>query len=196
MLSPHGSDHRCRHAAVSNCVMQTISPIQTEQASGATQRLLVATDGEVSNMLRTVAHSPCALQGYVEFRRALHSGGLSPKIREQIALAVAQTNLCEYSITEHAHRAALLGLTPEEITESRSARSRDWGTDALLRFARDLAARRGQWSLEELRECGYSDADIIEVMALVALNVFENYVNDVALTELDYPKLARAVRAA
>ena len=47
-----------------------------------------------------------------------------------------------------------------------------------------------------LREYGYTDADIIEVMAHVALNVFENYVNDVALTELDFPKLERAAIAA
>ncbi len=176
--------------------MQAIPPIQIEHLSVASQRLLQATNGEVSNMLRTMAHSPCALQGYVEFKRALHGGKLSAQIREQIALAVAQVNLCEYSLTEHAHRAALLGLTPEEIRESRAARARDWGTDAVLRFARDLVARRGEFSVVELRETGYSDADIIEAMALVALNVFENYVNDVALTELDFPKLERAVIAA
>jgi AhpD family alkylhydroperoxidase len=176
--------------------MQTIPPIQIEHLSVATQRLLQATNGEVSNMLRTMAHSPCALQGFVEFKRALNVGRLSAKIREQIALAVAQTNLCEYSLTEHAHRAALLGLTPEEIRESRAARARDWGTDVVLRFARDLAARRGEFSVVELRESGCNNEDIIELMALVALNVFENYINDVALTEVDFPKLERTVRAA
>jgi AhpD family alkylhydroperoxidase len=176
--------------------MQTILPIQTEHASATTQRLLDGASGGTSNMLRTMARSPNALEGYLQFKNALAGGILPPRIRQQIALAVAQVNLCEYSLTEHAHRAVELGLTPEEITESRAARSRDWGTDAVLRFAHDLAARRGEFSVIELRECGYSDADIIEVMAHVALNVFENYVNDVALTELDFPKLQRAVRAA
>jgi AhpD family alkylhydroperoxidase len=176
--------------------MQTILPIHMEQASAATQRVLDGAHGEVSNMLKTMAQSLSALEGYLQLKKALAGGTLPPKIREQIALAVAQTNLCEYSITEHAHRAAELGLTLEEITESRAARARDWGTDAVLRFARDLAARQGEFSVVELRESGYSDADIIEVMAHVALNAFENYVNDVALTELDFPKLQRAVRAA
>jgi hypothetical protein len=91
--------------------------------------------------------------------------------------------------------AAQLGMTKEQILASREARAVDRGTEALLRFAYDLAARR-ECSLEELRQSGYNDADIIEVMAEVALNVFENYLNDVALIELDFPKLERAVRAA
>jgi uncharacterized peroxidase-related enzyme len=179
--------------------MQAIHPIQTEYASVATQQLLDATNDErgvASNMIRTMAHSPGALEGYVQFRSALDSGTLSAKIREQIALAVAQANLCEYSLAEHAHRAAQLGLTKEQIMASREARAMDRATDAVLRFARDLAARRGECSLVELRESGYSDRNIIEVMAQVALNVFENYVNDVALTELDFPRVERAARAA
>jgi AhpD family alkylhydroperoxidase len=146
--------------------------------------------------LRTIAQSPSALDGYLEFRGTLECGVLSATIREQIALAVAQANLCECSLAEHAYVAAQVGLTGEQFQASREARAPDWRTDAILRFVRDLVARRGQCRLVELRENGCCDAEIIEVMAHVALNVFENYVNDVALTELDFPRLERAVRAA
>jgi len=169
--------------------MQTILPIQA-QAVFSRER------GLTSNMLRTIAQSPSALDGYLEFRSALQCGAVPAKIREQIALAVAQVNLCEYSLAEHAFVAAQLGLTREQIHASRDAHASDWRTDAILRFVRDLVARRGQFPLLELRESGCSDAEIIEVMAHVALNVFENYLNDVALTELDFPRLERAVRAA
>jgi AhpD family alkylhydroperoxidase len=169
--------------------MQTILPIP---AQGVFSR----ERGLASNLLRTIARSPSALDGYLEFRRALRSGVLSATAGEQIALAVAQVNLCEYSLAEHAYFAAQLGLTREQIQASRDARATDWRTDAILRFVRDLAARKGQCSLVELRENDCSDAEIIEVLAHVALNVFENYVNDVALTELDFPRLERAVRAA
>jgi AhpD family alkylhydroperoxidase len=179
--------------------MQTILPIQTERASGAVHRLLDAASGDrglACNMIRTMAHSPRALEGYVQFRSALESGTLAAQVRERIALAVAQANLCEYSLAEHTYLAAQLGLTKCEIAASREAWAADWGTYAVLRFARDLATRRGPCSVAALREYGYTDADIIEVMAHVALNVFENYVNDVALTELDFPKLERAAIAA
>ncbi len=167
--------------------MQTIPPIQTDSA---------ASRNLVSNMIRTMAQSPYALEGYIEFKRALDGGALSARIREQIALAVAQENLCEYSLAEHAHLATELGLTMEQIQASRAAWATDCKTDAILRFARDLAARRGRFSVVELREGGCSDVEIIEVMAAVALNIFENYLNDVALTELDFPRIGRSARAA
>jgi uncharacterized peroxidase-related enzyme len=179
--------------------MQTIHPVKAEDITVATQRLLDVANqerGALPNMLRTLAHSPRVLEGYLDLQKALSGSRLSPSVREQIALAVAQTNLCEYSLAEHAHRAAQLGLKGEQILESREARALDKRTDALLRFARDLAARKGESSVLELRENGCSDADIIEVIACVALNVFENYFNDVARTELDFPKVAQARQAA
>lgn len=178
--------------------MQTIHPVK-ENIGVTTQRLLDAAHqerGSLSNMIRTLAQSPRALEGYLDLQKALSGSRLSPAIREQIALAVAQANLCEYSLAEHAHRASQLGLKGDQILESREARAEDKKTDALLRFAHDLAARRGEFSLAELRENGCSDADIIEVIAYVALNVFENYFNDVARTDLDFPKVARAMQAA
>jgi len=179
--------------------MQTIHPVTMENASLATKRLLDAASGErgiLSNMIKTLAQSPRALEGYLQFRNALSGSRLSPTICEQIALVVAQTNLCEYSLAEHAHLAAQLGLKKEQIKASREARSMDKRTDVILRFARDLAARKGECPVVELRESGYSDADIIEVIAYVAFNTFENYLNDVAQTDLDFPKVERFVRAA
>ena len=180
--------------------MQTIHPVKTENASVATKRLLDAANDErgvLSNMIKTLAQSPRALEGYVQFKKALSGGTLSPAIGEQIALVVAQTNLSEYSLAEHAHLAAQLGLKKEEIQASREARAMDKKVDAILRFARDLAARKGEGSMAELRDRGCSDADIIEVIAYVALNVFENYLNDVAQTDLDFPRVQRvSVKAA
>jgi AhpD family alkylhydroperoxidase len=132
--------------------MQTIHPVKTENASATTRRLLDAANDErgvVSNMIKTLAQSPGALEGFVQFRKALSGSALSPEIREQIALAVAQTNLCEYSLAEHAYLATQLGLKKEQILASREARAMDKSVDAVLRFARDLAARKGECSVVE-----------------------------------------------
>jgi AhpD family alkylhydroperoxidase len=176
--------------------MQTIPPIAILGRDAAIGASGLASHILATNMIRTMAQSPCALEGYLQLRSALDRGMLSAKIREQIALAVAQENLCEYSLAEHAHFAAQLGLTNGEIQTSRVAWAIDRRTNAILRFARDLAARKGQCSLVELRENGCGDSDIIELVACVALNVFENYLNDVALTELDFPRIGRGARAA
>lgn len=179
--------------------MQIIQPIKPEDADAATMHLLAIADvqrGVLTNMTRTLAQSPSALEGYVHFKGALQSGKLSAQIREQIALAVAQTNLCEYSVAEHAHIAAKAGLTTGQILASREARSTDSRIAAVLSFARDLITHRGECSVAELRENGYCDAEILDIIALVAINVFENYVNEVAQTDLDFPRALRAVKAA
>src|SRR5271170_5168772 len=121
--------------------MQTIQPIQMENVNGATLRLLEtvsAERGDVSNMIKTMAQSPRTLEGYLRFSRALTCGPLEPKIREQIALAVAQMNRCDYSLAEHGARAGQLGLSNEEILANREARAEDEKTTTILKFARDL----------------------------------------------------------
>lgn len=168
--------------------MQTIHPIQMEEAAGSTRRLLQAITverGGLDNMIQTMAHSPTALEGYQRFGRALLNGSLSPELRALIALTVAQCNRCDYSLATHAERAGRLGLTLDEIRAARDARSTDEKRASALRFARDLIDRQGDCSTVELRQSGYSDGEIVEIVAAVALNVFENYFNNVAQTELE-----------
>jgi uncharacterized peroxidase-related enzyme len=169
--------------------MQTIQPILMEDTT--------VERGDVSNMIKTMAQSPRALEGYQRFSRALAGGSIDAKVREQIALAVAQMNRCDYSLAEHAARASQLGLGNEEILANREARAENEKTGAILKFARDLVIRSGKTSVAELREAGLDDGEIVDIIALVALNVFENYFNVAAQTELDFPKgTHKTVRAA
>ena len=167
--------------------MQTIQSIQTQHAGAAAVRC---------NMIETMEQSPCVLEGYLQFSRALTSGKLDAKIRERIALTVAQATLCEYSLAQHTFHAKELGLTDREIMESREAYATDPKTAAALRFARGLVADGGEYSTVDVDQAGYSDSETIEIVANVGMNVFENYFNLVANTEVDYPKVALSVKAA
>jgi AhpD family alkylhydroperoxidase len=178
--------------------MQTIRPVQMEDAAEATRRIyesVSATQGGLSNMIKTMGHAHNVLQGYVQFNGALNGGKLSPKLREQIALTVAQADRCEYSLAQHAERAGRLGLTQEEIASSREARSVDPKTDAALKFARDLVTR-SEYSTLELRQAGFDDTEMVELIAQVGLNWFENYLTKVAKTELDFPMAGVSGKAA
>ncbi len=141
-------------------------------------------------MIETMEQAPCVLDGYLQFQRALIGGKLDTKIREQIALTVAQATLCEYSLAQHTFQARELGLAEDEIIASREARGTDSKTTATLEFARDLVDTGSAYSTLELTREGYSDSEIIEIVASVGLNVFENYFNLVAKTELDFPRVA------
>ncbi len=52
--------------------------------------------GVVPNLIRVLGNAPGALQGYLGFSAALADGSFSPKLREQLALAVAEANRCTY----------------------------------------------------------------------------------------------------
>ena len=149
----------------------------------------------ISNMVRTMAQSPHSLEIYTQLNRALKEGKLSPKLRVQIALIVAQANGCEYSLVQHASRARQLGLSKEEIVASQCGRTADAKTNTALQFARNLVLRNADVAIMSLRESGFDNAEIVEIVAHVSLNSFENHFNDIAETSLDFPKLAARAAA-
>ncbi|SRR6266849_2011575 len=81
-----------------------IVPLDPEQATGATRRLfddVKVRFGVVPNVFRVLGNAPVALEGYLNFSSALAGGTLDAKVREQIALTVAEANLCCYCLSAH-----------------------------------------------------------------------------------------------
>jgi alkylhydroperoxidase family enzyme len=85
----------------------------------------------------------------------------------------------------------MVGLTADQIRDSRLGTAVDPKSDALIRFARKLVDSRGlvaDQDIAAVREAGFDDGAIAEVVANVALSVFTNYFNTVAQTDIDFPK--------
>lgn len=146
--------------------------------------------GFVPNMMAGLAHSPAALDGYLTLSATLGGGSISRRQGEQIALAVAEQNGCEYCLAAHTAIGGKLGLTAEQITQARQATATDDRDAAVLRLARAIVETRGRVGDEELaaaRAAGLTDGQIAEVVAHVALNVLTNYFNNVAQTPVDFP---------
>lgn len=176
--------------------MSRIEMIDPNTAQGKVKELLEEIkkkSGRVPNILKTMAHSPVALQAYLGLSGAFAVAKLPPKVREQIGLAVGEDNQCGYCVAAHSAIGKHAGLTPEEIEEGRRARSRDPKTNAILVFAKKLSANRGNVTdpeLAEVRKAGCSEEEILEIITAVALNLFTNYVNHVADTAIDFPKVS------
>ncbi len=181
--------------------MTRISALEAAKASPKTQELLAAVKAKIGmtpNMMKTMGHSSSVLEGYLGFSGALGGGVLSAQLREQIALAVGQANSCEYCLSAHSAIGKMVGLKPEEIAASRRATAADAKTAAGLRFAQELVVHKGvvdDGALAAVRAAGYNDAEIVEIVANVALNIFTNYFNHVAGTEVDFPKVAVSLAA-
>ena len=175
--------------------MSRLPTIRPELATGQAKQLLQGVQkklGFAPNVMRTMANSPAVLQAYLNFSQALGKGTLSPKLREQIALVVAQDNQCEYCLAAHTAIGRTIGLSEEAIRDSRKGESPDTKDAAILEFASTLVVNRG-WvtdaELGTLRKAGVTDAEIAEIIANVALTIFTNYFNHVAQTEIDFPEV-------
>jgi uncharacterized peroxidase-related enzyme len=181
--------------------MSRIAVPTREAAPAASQPLLDAVQkqlGTVPNLFRLVALSPAALQGFLGFNGAL-SKALDVKTRERIALAVAQVNGCDYCLSAHTYLSVNLAkIDNAEIALNRRGASSDPKANAAVAFARKITVNHGRVAeadLQAVRAAGYTDAQIIEIIAVVAENVFTNLVNIVAGTEIDFPVI-RASEAA
>ena len=174
--------------------MERITPVNLQAAQGRARELLDAVKaklGIVPNMTRLMAVSPRVLEAYLAFIGALGHGVLPARVREQLALDVGEANHCDYCVSAHSALGKRAGLTEQDVRDSRRGASADPKEDVLLRFARTVVEKRGvvaEADIAAVREAGYGDAEIAEVVAHVALNIFTNYFNNVAGTPIDFPK--------
>ena len=182
--------------------MARLTTIDPTHATGKAKDLLEAVQqklGLTPNMTRVMANSPAVLESYLSFSGALAGGTLNAKLREQIALAVAEANRCEYCLSAHTAIGKMVGLSENDIQASRSSQATDAKTDAALKFAHEIVVRRGelnQSDVQAVRKAGFADGEIAEIIANVAVNIFTNYFNHIAATDVDFPKVKPAEQAA
>ena len=177
-------------------------PASIDAAPEASQPLLQQVTkmlGSAPNLFRLAANSPAALEGYLGLFGALGKGALPAPTRERIALAIAQYNGCGYCLSAHTYLGEKLAkLSAEEIAANRAGRSTDAKADAAVRFAARVLEARGRVAdtdLAAVRAAGYDDGQIVEIIQHVALNVWTNYLNEVARTEIDFPVVATELAA-
>lgn len=175
--------------------MNRIDQLDPAQATGKTKQLFDAVQhkmGLVPNLVRVLGAAPAALEGYLGFSGALAGGSLSAKIREQIALTVAESNLCSYCLSAHTFIGGKVGLSADDIASARHASAATDKADAILKLVRSIVVQRGEVSdndLNKARTASLTDGEIVETIANVALNIFTNYVNHVARTVVDFPEV-------
>jgi uncharacterized peroxidase-related enzyme len=176
----------------------TVQPAQTDAATRATLDAFKAKLGSTPNMFLTMAQTPVALNAYVQLADVTAHGTLNAKQREQIALAVGDANACDYCLAAHSAIGTMVGLKPEQIAQARAAHAESAKDRALLQLAKRIVETRGRVPTVELdafKAAGHGDATILEVLVNVVLNIYTNYTNHIAGTEIDFPAAPRALAA-
>ncbi|WP_428422466.1 carboxymuconolactone decarboxylase family protein [Methylibium sp.] len=178
--------------------MSRIASLSADQTPADSRPLLDAVNrqlGMVPNLMKVVGHSPAALEGYLSLSGALAKGSLGAGLQERIALAVAEVNQCDYCLAAHTYLGSNVAkLSDAEIQAARDGDAADPKVAAAVGFAQLVASSRGRVSdaeLASLRAAGFGDAETVEIVVNVALNVLTNYINNVARTDIDFPQVSR-----
>jgi uncharacterized peroxidase-related enzyme len=140
-----------------------------------------------------VANSPAALQSMWAAFGALGKGTLGARLGEQLAVAIANRNRCEYCLAAHTVLGQKAGATAAEMSAAQIGQATDGKTAAALTFALKVVEQRAQLTdadVASLREVGFTDEQIVEIVAHVALNLFTNYINVALDIPVDFPKVA------
>jgi uncharacterized peroxidase-related enzyme len=173
--------------------MSVLKPIDPDTAPEKSRALLGRVEerlGSKSNMMRIMANSPAILGAYLGFNQAFEEVKMTPKLRALITTAIAELNGCDYTLSTAMFLGPRAGATIEELNASRRIEAGEPKAAAALCFTAQVIKNRGRVpadEVEKLRSAGFSDEEIVEIVALIALNVFRNYLNLIAGTEIDLP---------
>lgn len=173
--------------------MKNLEVLTREQVAPETQGIFDALKqkvGMVPNLYATTANSHHGLQALLELGETLKKGNLTGKEVEAVALAVGETNQCGYCLSAHTAIGKMIGFTEEQTLDIRSGQVADVKIKALTELAREITAERGHPKTETVQaffSAGYSKGALVDVIGLVALNTFTNYINHIADTAIDFP---------
>lgn len=163
--------------------LESLEPAAAPARSRELLEPIIARRGDVGDMVRTMAHSPALLRGYMDFSRAIKRIKLARAASEKVSLAVQEWLDCELCLAAHTEAGRAAGLSDTDITLARQGTSTDRREAALIAFAVRILAEPASITdddVAELRVHGWSDRVIAELVGLVALNLMTGAFNLVA----------------
>ncbi|MGO7763131.1 carboxymuconolactone decarboxylase family protein [Rhizobium ruizarguesonis] len=170
-------------------------PEQVPAESKSTLDAFTKNIGFTPNMLASFALSPIAFNAWATLFGSL-SKALDVKTRDSIGLAVSEVNGCNYCLTVHSFTAEHMAKLPaDEIILARKGHATDAKRDAAVQFARKVIETRGKVSdadVKAVRDAGYTDANVMEIIALVASYSLTNFFNNVFDPDKDFPAVTPA----
>lgn len=173
--------------------MQRISAIPLDTNDEAVAPLfnaIRAKMGGVPNILRTMAQSPAALEAYLGLSGALGNGRFSAGQRELIALAAAGKNSCDYCASAHTALGKMAGLDQTDMQQVIVGGELQGSNGAIVTMVRSIVSQQGVISEGEIDAFyaeGFDAGHLVELIAVTAMNIFTNYFNHIAATEIDFP---------
>lgn len=176
--------------------MNRMTPVTVDSADPVAAPILEGFKtqyGMIPNFFAALGVDGASLCAYLNFAKALEENDLlTERLREMIALAVANANGCHYCVSGHTFSGKKAGLSPEECIAAQCGKAEDAREQAALTLALRLIEARGHLEDVELagaREAGLSEPQIVQICAWTGLNAFSNWINNLARPKIDFPKV-------
>ncbi len=173
--------------------MSRINVVTNETANDEQKELFAAIQsqlGTVPNFLKIFANSPAALKAFLGLHSIAGEGELDSQTKERIALGLAEQNECSYCLSAHTAIGRKSGLSSAEMEANRAGSSHDAKAATAVKFAKSLAATSGEVTTAELmaiRDAGYTDAEIVEIMTHTGMNILTNIIGKASRVAIDFP---------
>lgn len=176
--------------------MSRLAGIREQDATGKAADIFASIKksvGKIPNAYLTIGgHSPAALQQALAHNAMLQKSSLSAKELEAINLSVSEATGCDYCLAAHSMMAKKAGFSRVQIGELRRAEyADDTHLDTLTKFTQKLVTTAGtlpETDVSALREAGFNDRQVIEIISAVSAILFTNMVNRVNDTVVDFPQ--------
>ena len=175
--------------------MTRIPQLNNEDAPAFVKRIFKRIEDELGtlpNLYRILGHSPESLNGFLELTKNVNAGILEPRLRKAIILLVSELSGCRYCVAMHNKIATFNGImTSDEAILARKGEGWDEPSRAALEFAGEVYRNYGKVpdsAIDGIRQAGFDDAQIVEIVATIAMINFSNLIGNVAQTELDSPE--------
>jgi AhpD family alkylhydroperoxidase len=173
--------------------MKTITVPASDQVTPESQALLqtfVKRLGKIPNLYATIGYSSNALKAMLGFEESLKHGIFTAKEQEAVYLVVSQVNGCDYCLAAHGLLAMKRGYSKEEVLDLRRGLAADPKLQTALQLAKAIAENKGNVN-DQVKgaffDAGYNEAALMELVALVTIRTFTNYVFALTKIPVDYP---------
>ena len=177
--------------------MKTITVPTAEQVSPESQVIFKQMQkrmGKVPNLYATIGYSANALKGFMDFDAILARGVFHAKEREAVAVAVSEINHCEYCLAGHSLAAIKNGISEDELINIRKGHATDPKMNAVIQLAQEITKTQGNPAVEYLDNfyaAGYDEGALMELVGLVTVRIFTNYVFALTHIPVDFPAAAK-----
>ncbi len=178
--------------------MPRIKQLNIDETSSYTNKLYKKVEeslGRVPNIFKCMGNSEMALDSFLSMNANFMAGKLGGKFIRMIMLSISEVNGCEYCVAaqiQMAKNASL--LNDEECLNARRFIGTDDKSQAMLDFIKKVHETKGMVKdedIEAVRNAGFGDVEIVEILGTVALITFANYIGNVGVPELDFPEVPK-----